>query len=66
LLRRLTTKALGRQTYLDQTEIKTNIPNKSKNKKEKRLKPEQGMWTIWDNITEYRERGNEKVRLEFR
>ena len=29
-----------------------NILNKSKNKKEKRIKPEQGMWTIWDDITE--------------
>ena len=53
LLRRLTTKALGPQTKWHQTEIKTNILNKSKNKKEKRLKPEQGMWTIlWDAITE--------------
>jgi len=34
---------------------KTNILNKSKNKKEKRIKPEQGMsrmWTIWDDTTE--------------
>jgi len=45
---------------------KTNILNKSKNKKEKRIKPEQGMWTIWDNTTDRRERGDEKERLEFR
>jgi len=29
-----------------------NILNKSKNKKEKRIKPERGMCTIWDDITE--------------
>ena len=31
---------------------KKNILNKSKNKKEKRIKPEQGMWTIWDDTTD--------------
>jgi len=31
---------------------KNDILNKRKNKKGKRLKPEQGMWTILDDITE--------------
>jgi len=31
---------------------KFNKLNKRKNKKEKRLKQEHGMWTIWDDTTE--------------
>jgi len=31
---------------------KEHILNKSKKKKKKRIKTEQGMWTIWDDTAE--------------
>jgi len=35
----------GAPNIMTSNRVKTNILNKSKNKKEKRIKPEQGMWT---------------------
>jgi len=42
----------GAPNIMTSNRDKKNILNKSKNKKEKRIKPEQGMWTIWDDTTE--------------
>ena len=36
----------GAPNIMTSNRDKTNILNKSKNKKEKRLRPKQGMWTI--------------------
>jgi len=47
-------------------EIKTNILNKSTNKKEKRELNRNRVYGLYGMILQRRERGDEKVRLEFR